>query len=284
MTRPCPACGAADGRPFGVKDAYALVRCRACATLHTADVPSSEALHDTYASYYGEGNLTVPAFVEVRLDEIVGTFADFRRSKRLLDVGFGAGTMLHAARRAGWTASGVEVSEPAVAHARGQGFDVTQGSLADARYPDGAFDVVAAVEVLEHLTDPLALLREVARVLRPGGLFWATTPHGRGLSARILGTRWSVVSPPEHIQLFSMRGMRTLLQRAGYGGVRLAAHGVNPYELLGRSTSAADRVETSYELNEYFSTRPSRRMVKQSVNAVLSTLRLGDSLKVRAVK
>lgn len=284
--RACPACGATRARAAGEKSAYALVRCAGCGTLHTADIPTSESLHELYAGYYGEANLHPPAFVEKRLDEIASGFAPYRKTNRLLDVGFGAGTLMEAARRAGWTTSGTEVSEAAVASARSRGFDVSHGTLADAKYPDGAFDVVTLVEVLEHLIEPLALVEEVKRVLRPGGLLWATTPHGRGISARLLGPQWSVVSPPEHIQLFSRNGMRALLRRAGFREVRLATHGVNPYEIVnhyrGRDVAACDRVGTSYELNEFLTASPSRRMIKQAANGMLSVLRLGDSLKVHA--
>ena len=69
------------------------------------------------------------------------------------------------------------------------------------------FDVVIASEVLEHVLDPHAMLVEILRVLRPGGLLWATTPHGRGISARLLGLEWSNVCPPEHLQLFSVAGI-----------------------------------------------------------------------------
>lgn len=288
MTAPraCPACDTNGGRPAGKKSSYALVRCARCGTLHTSEMPTSESLHSLYAEYYGEENLKVPAFVEARLDEIARGFDPYRRTNRLLDVGFGAGTLMEAARRAGWTTCGTEVSEAAVARAASRGFDVARGTLAEVSHPSATFDVVTAVEVLEHLTDPFSLLEEIQRVLRPGGLLWATTPHGRGISARLLGVNWSVVSPPEHIQLFTTRGMRMLLRRAGFRDVHLAVHGVNPYEIVnhfrGRGVASCDRVGTSYELNEFFSTRPSRRIVKQGVNAVLSALRLGDSLKVHA--
>jgi SAM-dependent methyltransferase len=263
------------------------VRCSACATLFMRELPRTEVLHSVYDTYYDDSNLSAPEFVMKRLEEIVATFAPYRTTGRLLDVGFGAGTLLEAARRGGWTAQGVEVSERAVEQARSRGFDVQCASLADARYPDAHFDVVTAVEVLEHVTDPLALLAEIARVLRPGGLLWATTPHARGLSARLLGNAWTVVVPPDHIQLFSLRGIRTLLARAAFHPQRIDTHGINPHEILQhfrrRNPPAGfDRVTSSYELNAFFSERPTRRAIKSAANATLSALRLGDSLKIYA--
>lgn len=238
--------------------------------------------------YYSDANLSAPAFVERRLDEVVHRLASWRRTNRLLDIGCGAGALLDAATRAGWLAEGTEISETAVQSARSRGLNVFYGSLIDAQLPSEQYDVVTAVELLEHLLDPLALLVEVRRILRAGGLLWVTTPHGRGISARLLGTAWSVVSPPEHIQLFSVSGLRRLLRRAGFASMRIAAEGVNPIEIVrhlkGRSIAASERVATSYALNERFTSNTGGRFIKSVINAVLSGSRSGDALKADAVK
>lgn len=285
--RPCPACHAGDSAVRGEVGGFVMHSCARCGTLFTAVIPSQGSAED-YDSYYGEANLTVPPFIAVRLDEVVAGFAPARRNGRLLDVGFGAGSLLQAAARGGWEAHGTEVSAPAVEHARSLGLQVVQGELADARYPAGHFDVVTAVEVLEHLPDPASLLREVKRILRPGGLFWATTPHGVGISARLLGTRWSVVSPPEHLQLFSRGGMERLLKEVGFGKVSIAAHGTNPFEIVnalrsrGGREDSFNRVATSYKLNAFLTEKPSRRFIKAALNGLFGATRTGDSLKIRA--
>jgi SAM-dependent methyltransferase len=247
-------------------------------------MPVREALHEIYRDHYSVGP---PPGVETRIAEIVHGFGPLRSTGRLLDVGFGAGLILDAARRAGWIVSGTELSSSAVAAAAARGLDVFHGSLADARFGDAAFDVVTVAEVLEHLIDPLSLLVEIRRVLRPGGLLWGTTPHASGLSARLLRTHWSVVAPQEHVQLFTTAGMRTLLHRAGFRDVRLHLQGVNPYEIIGHfrggaRMGGAERTRTSQQLNEYLSGSRSRNALKTAANTVLSLLRLGDSMKIRA--
>ena len=297
--RPCPGCGSGAGAPRGRKGGFELLGCRACRTLYVAALPDAEAA-ENYEGYYDEGNLAVPEFIDRRLDEIVAGFEPYRRRGRLLDVGCGAGTFLRAAARAGWEAVGVEVSATAAEHNRAAGFEVFNGLLEDARYPEGRFDVVIASEVLEHVPDPGEMLREILRVLRPGGLLWATTPHGRGLSGRALGLGWSAVAPPEHLHLFSRRAAASLLSRAGFGRVRVVTEGANPAELLralrrqGPAPPAhgapppphpsvgGERVQTGYELNAFLSERRSRRLVKDAVNGLLRLSRLGDSLKIRA--
>ncbi len=281
MTRPCPGCGAAEARLFAEKSSHQLVRCRGCATLYTSD-----AVSKVYDDYYTEDNLAVPPFLAKRLDDIVAGFASSRRTGRLLDVGFGSGELLEAARRAGWTVSGVEVAWPAVEQARRRGIDAFHGALADAPYEAASFDVVLASEIFEHVSDVRPLLDDIARVLRPGGLLWGTTPHARGISARLLGVSWSVIAPPEHVQLFSIDGLRQLLRAAGFGDIAISAEGVNPHEILqrlrGEKIRAGERIDAAYALNAFFEDRRGRRAVKRTINRVLSALRLGDSLKISA--
>jgi SAM-dependent methyltransferase len=234
-----------------------------------------------------EGIAAAP-FLSKRLDRIVGRFEPFRRSGRLLDVGFGGGDLLDAAQRAGWRVSGVEVTSAAVENARRRGIDAFHGTLADAPYEAESFDVVVAAEILEHIIEAAELLGGIRRMLRPGGLLWATTPHGRGVSARMLGMSWSVIAPPEHVQLFSVPGIRKLLERSGFTPLSVAAEGVNPQELIlrlrGGKVSVKQRIDAAYALNAFFEERPFRRAMKGAINRVLSTLRLGDSLKISAVR
>jgi SAM-dependent methyltransferase len=95
---------------------------------------------------------------------------------RLLDLGCGTGTMLGHLRQFG-AVEGVEADERAVrlCHARGEERVrlLEGGSLP---FPDGSFDLVTALDVLEHIEEDLLALQEVARVLRPGGTFLATVP------------------------------------------------------------------------------------------------------------
>jgi 2-polyprenyl-3-methyl-5-hydroxy-6-metoxy-1,4-benzoquinol methylase len=248
---------------------------------------TTDFMQRAYDDGYAEECEAAP-FLSKRLDDIVAGFASSRRTGRLLDVGFGAGDLLDAARRAGWTVSGVEVARAAVERARQRGIDAFHGTLNEAQYEQDSFDVVVASEILEHVVVVRPLLAQVNRVLRPGGLLWATTPHARGISARVLGPSWSVISPPVHVQLFSINGLTELLRHTGFGTVSISAQSVNPQEIIqhlrGGKMSAGQRIDSAHALNAFFEERWSRRMVKRGINRLLSVLRLGDSLKVSARK
>jgi SAM-dependent methyltransferase len=292
--RTCVACGSTNARSVGTKNELEIVECRECATLYTPFSPWYTSTYFYSCFYKNDEELSPPAFVTTRLEEIVSGFSPYRETNRLLDIGCGAGLLLEAAQKQGWNVQGLDVSSNAVKHVREQGFEVFEGELQEAGFPSQHFDVITAAELLEHLFEPRLLLQEVARLLRPGGLFWTTTPHARGLSARVLGLRWGCIWPPEHLQLFSVRGLKTLLSDSGFGEIRVSATGANPIEIfhaMGATRSAPktvdqhfDRVATSYRLNESLMKSRSRRMLKNTVNSFLNLSRLGDSLKVFAIR
>jgi SAM-dependent methyltransferase len=280
---------------MGQKGGFEWLHCRACETLYVSTLPTDESrMRYETGGYYNDENLAVPEFITTRLAEIVRAFAPYRLTNRFLDIGCGAGSLLMAAKKAGWDAEGVEVSHPTVEHLRNHGLKVFSGELGEAAFPTAHFDVVTAAELVEHVSDPSSLVEEVARILRPGGIFWATTPHSNGASARVLKLEWSIVSPPEHLHLFSTRGFRKLLIRHGFRNASVTTEGLNLSELSGvirtRRGSGAGvseneghkRVQFDYRLNEKLSRSPRRRMVKRAVNAVLRGSRLGDFLKVWA--
>lgn len=271
----CPGCKSPKSTPFGNKNGFTIKRCRDCGSIYTIEDVTWE-----YDDYYGGENPEIPEFVTRRAAEILAGFESYRQTNNLVDVGFGAGTLLDAAN--GWNKYGVEVARSAVDNAKPE-WSTFYGTLEQAAYPSEFFDVVLASEIIEHCPDPRELIEEVHRILRPGGVFWATTPAANGLSSRLLGAKWSVVSPPEHVQLFSSKALRSMLNK--FSRVRVQMHGFNPGELMQKTdNSGRERVESSYAMNQSFTSSPWRVRVKSLLNFGLSTLRLGDSLKIRAIK
>ncbi|MDX2187254.1 MAG: class I SAM-dependent methyltransferase [Opitutaceae bacterium] len=141
---------------------------------------------------------------------------------RLLDIGFGRGEFLHRAKRLGWDAHGVEVSETSVEWGRSLGcaasrFDGSfQNPLA---YPDSHFDLVSANSVLEHVHHPRAAVREMRRLLRPGGRLFLMVPNFECRDIEVLGPHWRMWSPPQHLFHFTAANVRDLLLQEGFSDV-----------------------------------------------------------------
>jgi SAM-dependent methyltransferase len=78
----------------------------------------------------------------------------------------------------------------------------------------GTFDVVSAIEVIEHVTDPVALLRTIRSLLKPGGLLFLTTGNAQPYHDRM--TKWRYVTPDVHVSYFEPATLATALEGAGF--------------------------------------------------------------------
>jgi 2-polyprenyl-3-methyl-5-hydroxy-6-metoxy-1,4-benzoquinol methylase len=135
---------------------------------------------------------------------------------KLLDVGCGNGEFLAIMRDAGWSVSGVEPDPAAAKIARNvYGIFVTTGSLEDAKLPANSFDAITLSHVIEHVYDPVELLRECRRVLTQDGKLVVTTPNVAGLGHQIFQRSWAALDPPRHLYLFNPMTLQTCCDKAG---------------------------------------------------------------------
>jgi SAM-dependent methyltransferase len=134
----------------------------------------------------------------------------------LIDVGCGAGEFLARMRTAGWQVLGIEPDPSAAKHAEERfGLPVIVGALPDVGLRDATFDAVALHHVLEHAPDPLRLLMECRRVLKPGGRLVVATPNVDSMGHRQFEASWRGLEPPRHYYLFSMATLREFVSRCG---------------------------------------------------------------------
>ncbi len=246
----CLACGGRALRPLPLRyehrGTFPLVECTTCGMRFLAVQPASEALAELYSAEYFErdfrcGRSEAAAFSqEAFRAENADLVAEFERllpqKGALLEVGCAAGWLLAQARERGWAVRGVELSADAVAHARALGLDVHPGDLASARLPDGSFDLVYMGDVLEHVPDCFAVVSEVARVLRPGGLVYLRGPITTNSFARRLGLalyglagRTLVLrEPPYHLWEFRPGSLRRLFERAQLEVLRIRQSKIAP--------------------------------------------------------
>jgi SAM-dependent methyltransferase len=141
----------------------------------------------------------------------------------VLEIGSGTGTLLHELVRRGCRVQGVELRQAFV----DQAF-TWYGALplrpiggVELPFPDHAFDVVMSFDVFEHIPDSDAHLREVVRVLRPGGSYVLQTPN-RWTNTIFETIRWRSFTKwrADHCSLHSLSELRSRLQRHGFNTVR----------------------------------------------------------------
>jgi 2-polyprenyl-3-methyl-5-hydroxy-6-metoxy-1,4-benzoquinol methylase len=153
------------------------------------------------------------------LEDIVGGGVLYLKAGdkgRLLDVGCGNGWFLDQMRQLGWDVVGIEPDGEAasVAHEK-LGLEVFHGSLEEAKFPEGHFDAITMNHVIEHAIDPVGLLKECHRILRPSGKLVAVTPNIKSLGRHMFSDAWLHWDPPRHLFLFSSQALRASAERAG---------------------------------------------------------------------
>jgi 2-polyprenyl-3-methyl-5-hydroxy-6-metoxy-1,4-benzoquinol methylase len=155
-------------------------------------------------------------------DEHMADAERYHRPGRLLELGCAAGFLLEAARRRGWSVTGLDISDFATQHARERfGLDARVQTVAAARFDPGAFDVIAAFEYIEHVEDPVSTLRAIRPWLRSDGLLVLTTPNAGGWQARRHPDRFIGFQESTHLAYFTPATMRRLLRDTGFTPVAI---------------------------------------------------------------
>ena len=144
------------------------------------------------------------------------------RGARVLDIGCAGGSFIEAAKRFGYEATGLEPSGQLVKSAQERGLDVRQGSL-EAFSEDRPYDLITLWDVIEHVTDPNALMLQVRRVLSSEGTLLINYPDVGTFQARVAGKNfWWFLSP--HLYYYTRSTMQNLLRRHGFDVVSMRRH------------------------------------------------------------
>jgi len=145
-----------------------------------------------------------------RLDDL----KRFVTSGNLLEIGCSTGELL-AAARSSFTVKGIEADRKTSKIARDRGLDCINSTLIDAHFPSDHFDVVALYHVIEHFHSPSAEVREMCRILKPGGWLVVETPNIATIWYRILSGRWRQFIP-DHIFFFTPQTLTRLCEENGF--------------------------------------------------------------------
>ncbi len=244
--RHCPICGG-GGKPKLFADAnvepeqlnqfafasrklpeymhWRLWECGQCDLLYANPAPTVEQLAGLYRdAAFGSGmeaGLAAKTYggllrgIAPQLPDRVGA----------LDIGTGDGAFLHELLDQGF--SGVVGIEPSSAPIQSAPDRVRplirQGLFQPGSFTEGQFSLVSCFQTIEHLSDPLSVVQEACRILKPGGAIFLIGHNRRALSAKLLG-RKSPIFDIEHLQLFSPQSLQRLLRSAGFSRVS-----VNPF-------------------------------------------------------
>lgn len=220
---PCPICSGDNAKEKVYLSNYRIVQCKYCGLYYENPRPLLDDIPKLYNSNYfkfledhSEDNLEV---VKLNLRDI--EFEKFEKAlgkavKRILDIGCERGTFLKYMRSSGWHVYGVEIGETASKYAKEvENLDVFHGELLNANYESNYFDVVNLSHVIEHVSNPLQILKECHRVLKRGGSIILTTDNFDSFARTIFKNKWRGLVPI-HIVFFSQRTLKKILKNIGF--------------------------------------------------------------------
>jgi SAM-dependent methyltransferase len=197
-----------------------FVKCFGCGHVFTNPQQTWADLEPFYGDYH-VFNDHQPSDIEID-QTIAGELKDGRINHakvvpggRYLDVGCGTGRMIRIMSRLGMQAEGVEPAAGAAAAAQQRGVNVKCSTLEEAKYPDSHFDTITLYDVVEHVPEPTATLRECKRILKPDGEIVINTPNYNSIVYRFARETWRGLDLPHHMHLFSPSSMKIAAERAG---------------------------------------------------------------------
>jgi SAM-dependent methyltransferase len=218
---------------FGINEKYMITFCENCEIAQTFPVPNKLELKSLYEVYYNFGGEKDTRYTSQR-ERLLSSklykvwltvdgdisFHLIKGSGRLLDLGCNEGRGLKIYQQNGFSVEGLELNEKAANIAREKGFTVYSQPL-ERFHSENQYDVCILSNVLEHSLDPLAMLKDVRRVLKPGGEIRISCPNNTSWLRKCFGRYWINWHVPFHIVHFSSRSLRQMLEKSGFKNIQI---------------------------------------------------------------
>ncbi len=205
---------------------YQLLECQNCSSVFSSPILPYAKIASLYQHSKQNYDKETSFIAESYIQYIKENLGLFQGREKALEIGCGSGFFLKELEKAGFTTVyGVEPSEEAVSKSGDLKENIFTGFFENASYPENSFDLITCFQTLDHLIDPLSVLKKILQLLKPGGLAYLIMHNEKSLQARLFGEK-SPIYDVEHIYLFNKKTLPLLCQKAGFTTV----YGVEPSE------------------------------------------------------
>jgi len=202
---------------------FSIVRCPECGLERTNPRPTPDTIGFYYPDEYGPYQATQTraqtSGAKARIYSILG-LEDRKLPKippgRMLEIGCSSGSYMEYARDRGWEVEGIEFSPSVADKARSKGFEVQSGPVESASPPKNPFNVIVGWMVLEHLHQPIEVLRKLRSWTSRDGLLIVSVPDRDNIARRIFGSNSYDLQLPTHLFHFNPQSLEKTLNTAGW--------------------------------------------------------------------
>lgn len=167
---------------------------------------------DEYADYLADQAVHQKNF-RYRLRQLLQLHGDI---KSIFEVGCAYGCFLEVCRQRGIAATGIDICEQPVAHARNSGLDAHCGDFLRHEIENNRYGVFCMWDVIEHLPHPDHFAARIHELLPENGLIALTTGDIGARNAVRRGKKWRMIHPPTHLHYFDRKSITALLEQAGF--------------------------------------------------------------------
>ncbi len=214
---------------FGRPDVHTIVKCRNCGLIFLNPRPTKESILELYEEEYTPANKTIaPSAKRAQLSDfkswlkrflprLFGSYVPYiPMNGKVLDVGCGNGGLLEIAASMGCKVFGVEPNPKSARICSEKGLHVYCGTLEEARFPGMFFDTIIMSQVLEHVPSPTRTLREVHRIMKPGGRLCVYCPSLDSYLRTLFKRYWHGWHIPFHFYFYTHITLAKLVEDAGF--------------------------------------------------------------------
>lgn len=253
ISRECIACAGNTFKFIIGQGDYTIYRCNSCGLVFTSPLLQQEQLKGFYENFafnqfeakYSRENAEIAARVIAGQLKVLRSYAAALPGADYLDIGCGNGYYCFGAKENGLNAVGVDLDTGAAEFAeKNLGINVLAKGLEECNFSDNRFGLINSRQLIEHLPEPLKFLKEVYRILKPGGFFVLETANTQSLEhivklyfldalrkikadkaggrldvrdyLKAIKREWGFVDPPRHIFGFNAHNLKLLCEKAGF--------------------------------------------------------------------
>ena len=195
-----------------------LLYCPDCRIIHVEKIKKKRLIPE---NKFFEEYLSFEKYFNSYFKNCLKIISRYKKGKKLLDVGCGAGMFLNQAKAKGWSVTGVEPSRKPSFFAKSRGFSIYNSIIEKAKIKPKSFDAITLFQLVEHLENPINVLKKLRSLLKKDGLLMLTTPNRNSLMGHLLGKKWFGYYNYEHLFMFDKDSLKFALEKAGFKVIKI---------------------------------------------------------------
>lgn len=232
---PCPLCQRKNFQVLFKKEKRQIVKCLNDGLVFVNPQPSKKEIATLYGPDYFQSFdpylKNRQAHLRYFRKKLAQIEKRIKKKGRILDIGCALGFFLQEAEKREWQPMGVDVSDFVLEYCRKQGLEVKKGIIKEAKLPASLFEAVVSLQTIEHEANPLEHVKEIHRILKPGGLVVITTPNHDSWTRKLMGSKWFGYRHQEHLFFLTKEVLRKILSMAGFREIEIRRDGPRIFTL-----------------------------------------------------